>query len=417
MDSVDQAPPRAALRRRLSAVLLVIAAVCLTLASVAAWTRSSLLDTDRYVAIVTAVGADEQVIALASDRLATQIVVAVDVQGRVEAALPERAGFLAVPLTERIQAGAARALTRALSSEQFQTVWAGANRRAHTQFVALMRGETSNVTLEGTVLTLDLFPIVVSGIADLQASGVIPAAVPLPDLRTEEDLEAARQRLGTALGVPIPADLGVIQIADSAALARIATVVRVLDAAVFWLLAAAAAAAVGAVVLSLRRARTVVWLGLVSIGLLVVVKVVIGAATGILVDAVQNPEAGATLGSLLGRLQDDLYRWLAAIMLGTALVASVAWLVHIKPWRWAPPSPEDLRSLALLAVGLGLVWAIVGRDAALLVALVMAGVSLWATRRHPSVPMSTSTPSAQPPVTGSAPPSGAEPSGAPSASS
>jgi hypothetical protein len=402
MDTVDQSPPRAVLRQRLSLVLAVIAAICLTLASVAAWTRAALLDTDRYVTIVTAVGADPRVIDLASDRLATQVVVALDVQTRVEAALPERATFLAVPLTERIQAGTARALTRALSSDGFQAVWEGANRRAHTQFVALMRGETSNITLEGTVLTLDLFPIVVAGIGDLQASGVIPASVPLPDLSTEEDMEAARERLGTAIGVPIPAELGVIQLADSAVLARIATVVSVLDAAVLWLVIATVVAVAGAVALSLRRTRTLLWLALVAIGMLVVVRLVVGAATDLLVGMVQDAEAGVTLGAMLGVLQADLYRWLSAIMLGTALVAAVAWLVHIKPWQWPRPSTEDLRSLALLAVGLALVWAIIGRDAALLVAVVMAGGALWATRHQPTLPATPGTP-----ATGGVPPSGA----------
>jgi len=56
MDTIDQPRSHATLRRRLSAVLVVVAAICLTSGSVAVWTRSTILDEERHVAVATAVG-------------------------------------------------------------------------------------------------------------------------------------------------------------------------------------------------------------------------------------------------------------------------------------------------------------------------------------------------------------------------
>jgi hypothetical protein len=381
--SADRSPPSSETsRRRLSTVLLVVAAISLTLASVAVWTRATLLDTDRYVAVVSAVAADEQVIATASQRLAAQTVDALDIAARVEAVLPPRAGFLAAPLTERIEARAAEGLARLLATDQAQQLWAGANRRLHASLVAVVRGESSALALEDGVLTLDLFPVVVTAIGQLQANGVIPADVTLPDLSAEEDLEAARQRLGTALGVALPSDLGKVVVADAPALERVRSVVGLLDALVVWLVLLAVVAAVGAVVVSTRRTRTVLWMGLLAVSLLVVVRLIITAATSVLTAQVADAEVGATLGSVLGLLTDDLYAWLAGIMLATAALTIVVWLVRHRPWRGlGRPSQQDTLALVLLVVAGGVIWALLGIEAALLGAIVLACWALWSTRR------------------------------------
>jgi hypothetical protein len=381
--SADRSPPSSETsRRRLSTVLLVVAAISLTLASVAVWTRATLLDTDRYVAVVSAVAADEQVIATASQRLAAQTVDALDIAARVEAVLPPRAGFLAAPLTERIEARAAEGLARLLATDQAQQLWAGANRRLHASLVAVVRGESSALALEDGVLTLDLFPVVVTAIGQLQANGVIPADVTLPDLSAEEDLEAARQRLGTALGVALPSDLGKVVVADAPALERVRSVVGLLDALVVWLVILTVVAAVGAVVVSTRRTRTVLWMGLLAVSLLVVVRLIISAATSVLTAQVADAEVGATLGSVLGLLTDDLYAWLAGIMLATAALTIVVWLVRHQPWRGlGRPSQQDTLALVLLVVAGGVIWALLGIEAALLGAIVLACWALWSTRR------------------------------------
>jgi hypothetical protein len=389
LDPIDPSPPtRRSPRWRawLAVALAVVAALCFTLAAIATWTRATVLDTERYVAVVTDLGADERVIAVVSQRLATQTVVALEIETRVSSVLPPRATFLAPTLTERIEASVARGISQLISSDRAQGIWSEANRRLHTRLVAVLRDEAENVTLEDGVLTLDLFPLVVSAIAELQAQGVIPAEVPLPDLSAEADMEAARERLGTALGVAIPAELGQVAVADTPVLQRLQTAVQTFDALVIWLWVAAAATALAAVLLAGRRARMVLLIALLAIGATSIVRLLIPAGIDVLDGAVADAQRRLMLEAITERLQADLFAWLASLLLALAVVAVAAWVVSHLPWRpWTRPTGDTLRTLVVGVVAGGIVWAIVGRDLTLLAAVAVACVALWGSRQRRTI--------------------------------
>jgi hypothetical protein len=392
MAALDPMDPSPATRRPpgwrtwLAVALAVVAALCFTLAAIATWTRATVFETERYVAVVTDLGADERVITVVSQRLATQTVVALDVEARIAGVLPPRATFLAPTLTERIEASVARGISQLIASDRAQAIWSEANRRLHTRLVAVLRDEAENVTLENGVLTLDLFPLVVSAISELQAQGVIPAEVPLPDLSTEADLEAARERLGTALGVPIPAELGQVAVADTPVLQRLKTAVGTFDALVIWLWIAAAATAVAAVLLAARRARMVLLIALLAIGATAIIRLLIPAGIDVLEGAVADAQRRLMLEAITERLRDDLFVWLAGLLVVLAVVAVGAWIVSHLPWRpWTRPSGDTLRTLAVGVVAGGIVWAIVGRDLTLLAAVAVACAALWGSRANQTI--------------------------------
>src|SRR5215203_5755170 len=107
LDPSNPPPPTHRPRRwpdRLAVVLAVVAALCITLAAISTWTRATVFDTERYVAVVTDLGSDARVISVVSQRLASQTMAALDVEARVASVLPPRATFLAPTLTERIEA-------------------------------------------------------------------------------------------------------------------------------------------------------------------------------------------------------------------------------------------------------------------------------------------------------------------------
>jgi hypothetical protein len=392
MTALDPSNPPPATHRprrwpdRLAVVLAVVAALCITLAAISTWTRATVFDTERYVAVVTDLGSDARVISVVSQRLATQTMAALDVEARVASVLPPRATFLAPTLTERIEASVARGISQLIASDRAQAIWSEANRRLHTRLVAVLRDEAENVTLEDGVLTLDLFPLVVSAISELQAQGVIPAEVPLPDLSAEADLEAARERLGTALGVPIPAELGQVAIADAPVLQRLKTAVGTFDALVIWMWVAAAATALGAVLLASRRGRMVLLIALLAIGATSIVRLLIPAGIEVLDGAVADPQRRLMLEAITERLQDDLFVWLASLLLVLAVVAVAAWIVSHLPWRsWTRPSGDTLRTLVVSVVAGGIVWAIVGRELTLLAAVAVACIALWGSRANQTI--------------------------------
>ena len=140
------------------------------------------LNTDRYVSVVGAVSSDPAVIDTLSNRVATQVVTALDVQGKIQKILPGGAEILAVPLTDRIRQTVAEKLAVGLATDQFQNAWLEANRLLHTTILKILRGNPEAVSLQDGMVTLDLYALVGNALSTLQTSGIIPASVTLPDL-------------------------------------------------------------------------------------------------------------------------------------------------------------------------------------------------------------------------------------------
>ena len=86
----------------------------------------------------------------------------------------------------------------------------------------LLRDEAENVNVVNGYVTLDVFPIVGKALEQLQAAGIIPPEVVLPDRSQPVEPGPLAQRLGTALGVTLPEDFGTIQLmpADNQLAAR-----------------------------------------------------------------------------------------------------------------------------------------------------------------------------------------------------
>jgi hypothetical protein len=148
-------------RRALVATLVVLSIVLAPLAVIAIFVRNQVLDTDRYVDTVAPLAENEQIIETAADKLTARIFTAADVEQRTEDALPDRAAFLAGPLTDALERAAHQAALGLLQSDQFQTLWREANRRAHEQVEAVLTGDgPDSLDIENGEVVLDLKPLV-----------------------------------------------------------------------------------------------------------------------------------------------------------------------------------------------------------------------------------------------------------------
>src|SRR5512134_1607789 len=85
----ETATRRRASRRRRGLALVALVLACLTIltTTIAVWTHQVVLDTGRFTALVVDVVDDPAIIAPISDRVSTQVVEALDVEGKVAAAL------------------------------------------------------------------------------------------------------------------------------------------------------------------------------------------------------------------------------------------------------------------------------------------------------------------------------------------
>ena len=97
-------------RRILTWVLVTLACLLVAITVVATWSHFVLLDTDRFVSVVEPIVHEPAVVDAVSNRAAEQIVAALDIRGRTQSALPERASFIGVTA----EAGAERFVERQL---------------------------------------------------------------------------------------------------------------------------------------------------------------------------------------------------------------------------------------------------------------------------------------------------------------
>ncbi|WP_423464904.1 GAP family protein [Promicromonospora sp. MS192] len=168
-------------RSTAAVVLIVLGALLAPVGVVAAWAERTLTDTDRYVATVAPLAEDPAVRSAVSARMTSALMEQIDVgalldgvaegldeQGlapRVAGALP----MLEAPLTGGVESFVRDAADRVVASDQFRDAWTQANRVAHQQLVAVMRGEGGLAVLLGAVNPKNLL-LVVSGGAAIAAA-------------------------------------------------------------------------------------------------------------------------------------------------------------------------------------------------------------------------------------------------------
>ena len=161
LDDEVARPGRHRVRGAIAAVLLVLGTILTPISIVGLYAKTQVTDTDRYVALVTALAADPDVKAYLADELTRRILATVDVQAYVADLLPPRAAPLAGPVTSALGTFVRTIAARLLDSDAFQAAWQSANRIAHSQINALLTGRDNQVILadRGTVY-LDLNPII-----------------------------------------------------------------------------------------------------------------------------------------------------------------------------------------------------------------------------------------------------------------
>lgn len=152
-------------RRAGSWVLLLLALLLAPLAVVAAWVHDTVSDTDRYVATVAPLASAPPVQDVVINRLTDRVVDNVDVQAVTDALVrtlqdagaPPRvvdgAASLEGPLRNAVRTVVDRTVTRVITSDAFQQVWEGANRRSHAAVVNMLTGDREGAVgaVNGTV--------------------------------------------------------------------------------------------------------------------------------------------------------------------------------------------------------------------------------------------------------------------------
>src|SRR2546430_651146 len=90
-------------RRALVAILVIVSVVLVPLAGLSVWVRNLVLDTNHYVDTVAPLATNKAITDVVAKRATDRLFHQVDVEARAKDALPERAQFLAGPISSGVQ--------------------------------------------------------------------------------------------------------------------------------------------------------------------------------------------------------------------------------------------------------------------------------------------------------------------------
>lgn len=317
---------RAARPRGLAAVaLVVVTSLVVTVAVTGVWARRNVLDNDRWVETVGAVGEDPAVQRALGNWMTTELMAVVDPEALFESVLPERGQVLALPLANAVRGFVDDHVQRFLASDTFQQLWVQLNSRAHARVVDVLRGDTGDLQVEDGQVVLNLVPALNQVLAQIGETSpdLLGRTVDLPTVTVDDIPSDAVRKVEDALEVDLPDDFGQIPVFEAQRLQAAQDAVALFDR----LVVAAAMAAVALLALTLwvspHRRRTLLQL-MVGVALGVVLVRRLGLRLGgDVVDLVvpENRDAAeVVVGAFLSNLVNAT-TWILGI---AAVVAAVA---------------------------------------------------------------------------------------------
>jgi hypothetical protein len=323
------------LRRVTAVVLVVLACLSFTAATIAVWANRTLLTSDGWVEMVGPLGSDPAVTSALQPKITDAVFTLIPAQDLIADALPDDRAFLAAPLSSAIESFVDDEVGAFLASDDFSTLWVDANRVAHERVLAVLRGDSDIVQVEGDTVTLNLLPVVNGVLGQLEdvASQLIGQDVDLPQMSGGELPDQARARLSDALGVDLPENIGQIPVYSSDELIVAQQALRVFDQTLTLLVIATPLLLVGAIWASTNRRATILQLSIGSALLLVVVRRVVLRFQDAIVAMPPQPDGRAAARAVTDQVGTGLFD-LTAMLIVVALAIVVIALVT-GPYRWA----------------------------------------------------------------------------------
>jgi hypothetical protein len=339
--------------RAVAAVLAVVVAVAsFSLALPGAWARRTIADADTYLSVVAPLADDPAVQEALAREITTAVFEALDVQGKLTAVLTEKAPeltFLAGPITSSVQGFVQDQVQKIVASEQFQQFWTDANRLIQAQVIAVLRGDSTVVQVQGDRVVLNYLPLVNQALqaASATVSQLIGRPLTLPEITPDMIPAEAIQKLDSALGVTLPTDFGTLVVFNSDQLPKLQYAVNTARQGLYGLVALFFLSLAVALWVSPRRRRTILQLA-VAITAVTVIERRVGISS---VDSVVNiarPENQAAVRAIAEAIVGWFLDYTRVFLLLALLTVVVALLTG--PYGWVVAFRRGVADLARNAV-------------------------------------------------------------------
>lgn len=295
-------------RRRLVLLLVVLASFGVLTSSVAFWTHRTLLNNEAWVDTVGPVAKDPAVQQALAQFVTNQAMNALDTEELLTEALPQKVSFLATPLATAIRNFVYDVVLKLVQSDQFDRLWIAINTYGHQAVVNFLRGDSRVVQADQGVVTLNLVPILSRALQKVQER--VPGLLggkPVPEITYDMPAEQQQQLLQSVVKRQLPPDFAMFELVKSDQLAALQKGVLLFDRVVYVLPIVTLVLIAIALLLSTRRWRTVLQLGIgIALGLSLAVGAVAAIKNQVLqliVDPTNREAVKNTLAAIIESFQ------------------------------------------------------------------------------------------------------------------
>ncbi|WP_406859235.1 hypothetical protein ABZO31_02690 [Streptomyces sp. HUAS MG47] len=309
LESEGVRPPRHRVRSFFAAVLITLGVLLAPLSIVAAWASDVVGDTDRYVETVAPLASEPAVQEAVANRVTNAVMTRLDLSTLLSDAAPaerprlEKAlGKLGDSLEGAVESFVRDKARAIVASEQFETVWTEANRRAHAAVDKALTGSGGGaIELQDNAVTLNLGPVIDQVKERLVADGMTVAGR-IPQVNTNFVLVKSDQ------------------------LEDVRTYVRILQLAGDWLVVLAVVLLAAGVLLAVRRRRALVTASLCAAAAVIVLAIGLRVFRAVYLDrlpAQVSQDAAAEVYDTVIHLLQLMIRMTVAL---AVVIALAAWL-------------------------------------------------------------------------------------------
>jgi len=337
----------------------VLAGIAVAAAVVGYWAHETLLDTDRFMGAVTPAVESDAVKRVVADRLADQVLEALDLDTRVSEAL-DRAGdrmseaiaealdlspdqvsrlqrlngglqLLSGSIAGGLETRIRDAINEFVASREGDGLLVDLVTALHHRTVLLLRDELDqlpSIDVESGEVKLNLVPMVGESIRRVVNAGIVAIGGErqIPPFDSAEDAEQSINRLAGIVGRDLPPDFGQVALMSEDQLRNAQGLVKTFDRLVWILIVLAIVLAVGAVLLAQSWTA-----GLLRVGVAVAVAVVIGwfairAIADAVAQAARTPEGQTAVADITGAVVHSLQPLATVLIVLGLVVALVAFV-------------------------------------------------------------------------------------------
>ena len=292
------APHRAPRTRKIfSGVFVVIFSISLLVTVLAVWSVRQVLNTNAFAGHVEVALKSPAVQTELSNYVASQVVKVVQPEKIAAARLPPRAKALASPLASGFDTLITKTTNKLVANPTFQQVILTAVTKTHQAAVNLLEGKPAgNLEVHGDAVVLNTLPLIDKTIQALETQTSLGRVLHAPSLTAPDgDPSAQLQQLSSKFGVTLAPDFGQIVVFRSDNLQQAQQGLKKVRRLLVALLILSIVLFVAALVVSVRRLRTLGQIGLGVVVVMVLAWAATRAATNLIAGHPKQPDARAAV--------------------------------------------------------------------------------------------------------------------------